>query len=261
MNKISVVIRNKNQADSLEFLLKNLTQRYSEEIDEIIVIDNTSVDNSSEVIQKYGAQNVQIEHFSYGGSANLAAESALNNIIVIFSAHAYPVSHDFFSQIKTRFENNENLAGLRCLHNSGDYRNYINCVSSKIDPNVSGLIFCGSAFNKKVWVNHRFKDDIQTMEDKEWTLRVINNGFDIEFSPSIFCYDIKRDQKQNFFRFKNEMIGSYQLWHKDVTYKFIFKSLIGSIFNSIKVFILQIVYAFKRFFFLLKFLLNKPEKF
>lgn len=261
MNKISVVIRNKNQAVALEFLLKNLSERYVDEIDEIIVIDNGSVDDSGKIIHKYRAKCVPIENFSYGGSANLAAESASNNIIVIFSAHSYPVSHDFFSQIKFRFEKNENLAGLRCLHNSGDFKNYINGVSSKNDPNVSGLIFCGSAFSKKVWKKHRFKEDIQTMEDKEWSVRVIKNGFDIEFSPSIFCYDIKRNPKQNFFRFKNETIGGYQLWHKEYTVRFVCKALAGSIINSIKNFSIEVLYAFKRFFFLLKFLSNKPEKF
>jgi glycosyltransferase involved in cell wall biosynthesis len=261
MNKISVVIRNKNQSVALEFLLKNLTERYNDDIDEIIVLDNSSIDDSQKIIYKYGAKCVPIEKFSYGGSANLAAENVLNDIVVIFSAHAYPVSHDFFSQIKSRFENNDNLAGLRCLHNSGDFKNYINNVSSKKDPNVSGLIFCGSAFNKKVWQKHRFKDDIQTMEDKEWSVRVIKKGFDIEFSPSIFCYDIKRNSKQNFFRFKNETIGGYQLWNKEYTLKFVCKALVGSIFNSVKNFSLEIVYAFKRFVFLLKFLSNKPEKF
>lgn len=261
MNKISVVIRNKNQAVALEFLLKNLTERYNDDIDEIIVLDNGSIDDSEKIIHKYGVKHVPIEKFSYGGSANLAAQSASNNIIVIFSAHSYPVSHDFFSQIKFRFEKNENLAGLRCLHNSGDFKNYINGVSSKNDPNVSGLIFCGSAFSKKVWKTHRFKDDIQTMEDKEWSVRVIKSGLDIEFSPSIFCYDIKRNSKQNFFRFKNETIGSYQLWHKEFTVRFVCKNLAGSIINSIKNFIVELVYAFKRFFFLLKFLSNKPEKF
>ena len=261
MNKISVVIRNKNQDIALDFLLKNLTTRYAEDIDEIIVIDNCSTDDSVIISQNYGAKVIELKKFSYGGSANFAAESASNNIIVIFSAHSYPVSHDFFSQIKSRFENNQNLAGLRCLHNPGDYKNYINNISSKSDSNVSGLIFCGSAFNKKVWQKHRFKDDIQTMEDKEWSLRVIKNGFDIEFSPSIFCYDIKRNSKQNFFRFKNETIGGYQLWHTEYNFKKALKALIGSIVKIFKIFFVELYYAFKRFFFLIKFLSNRPEKF
>lgn len=261
MNKVSVVIRNKNQAESLDFLLKNLSERYVEDIDEIIVIDNKSTDKSLDVISNYGVKLVTIENFSYGGSANLAAESSSNNIVVMFSAHAYPVSHDFFKQIKLKFQQNSNLAGVRCLHNPNDYKNYINNISSKVDSNKSGLIFCGSAFNKKVWEKNKFKDDIITMEDKEWSLRVINNGFDIEFSPSIFCYDIKRTSKQNFFRFKNEVIGGYQLWHLDYNFKKVFKALIGSILKILKMFFIDLYYAFRRFFFLVRFVSNKPNKF
>jgi len=261
LNKISVVIRNKNQSEALEFLLKNLRERYHEDIDEIIVIDNISDDTSEKVITKYNAKLVQIKKFSYGGSANLAAESALNDIVVIFSAHAYPVSHDFFKLIIKKFNENNNLAGLRCLHNKNDYKNYINSISSKADPNKSGLIFCGSAFSKKVWELHKFKDDIITMEDKEWSLRVIKNGFDIEFSPSIFCYDIDRSHRQFFFRFKNETIGGYQLWNTPYTYKSAIKGLLGSILKLTRLFAIELYFAFKRFFFLLKFVSNKPEKF
>lgn len=261
MNKISVVIRNKNQSVALDFLLKNLTERYQEDIDEIIVIDNMSDDNSGEVISKYGAKLIEIRNFSYGGSANLAAESASNDIVVIFSAHAYPVSDDFFKLIISKFSQNKNLAGLRCLHNKNDFKNYINGISSKTDPNKSGLIFCGSAFSKKVWELHNFKQDIQTMEDKEWSVRVLKNGFDIEFSASIFCYDIVRNHEQNFFRFKNEVIGGYQLWHTQYSYKGAIKALLGTIFKLFKTFFTELYYAFKRFFFLLKFVANKPERF
>ncbi len=261
MNKVSVVIRNKNQSCALEFLLKNLKERYKEDIDEIVVIDNMSVDDSENVIRKYGAKRIQIEKFSYGGSANLAASSASNAIVVIFSAHSYPVSHDFFKQIINRFSENENLAGLRCLHNTNDFKNYINNVSSKTDANVSGLIFCGSAFNKKVWEQHKFKEDIRTMEDKEWSLRVIKNGYDIEFSPSIFCYDIKRNPKQLYVRYKNETIGGYQLWNIEYNYEKAAKALIGSIIRIVINVFVELYFTFRRFFFLIKFVSNKPIKF
>lgn len=258
---ISVVIRNKNQEKELDFLLKNLIERYKDDIEEIIVIDNLSTDNSKIIATSYDAKFITIEKFSYGGSANLAAKVANCNIIVIFSAHSYPISDDFFIQIKKRFLANENLAGLRCLHNNGDFKNYINKISSKTDPNVSGLIFCGSAFSKKVWEKHNFKNDIYTMEDKEWTIRVLKEGFDIEFTPSIFCYNINRNEKQLFFRYKSEIIGSYQLWHKNITMKNAVNSLLGSILNAFKSFFIKIYYSFKRFYFLIQFINNKPEKF
>lgn len=258
---ISVLIRNKNQSEALAFLLKNLTERYSEDIGEIIVVDNLSSDNSKEITEHFNARFVSIEKFSYGGSANVCAREAHYPIVVIFSAHSYPVSHDFFKLIKLRFENNPNLAGLRCLHSTNDYKNFINKIPAKIDPNKSGLIFSGSAFSKKVWEKHPFREDVATFEDKEWSRRVLQKGYDIEFVPAIFNYEIKRNREQNFFRFKNDVIGNYQLWHKDLRWYNVVFNLISSVFKLIKISLVDFYYIFKRFAFLVAFIFNKPEKF
>ena len=258
---ISVVIRNKNQANVLSFLLKNLTERYIEDIDEIIVIDNLSFDNSEEISKKFGARFISIKNFSFGGSANLCAKVANSAIVVVFSAHSFPVSHDFFKLIKNKFNNNPNLAGLRCLHSPNDYKNFINKIPATIDPNKSGLIFSGSAFNKRVWEKHPFRDDVATFEDKEWTKRVLNEGYDIDFVESIFCYEIKRTKKQLFFRFKNDIVGNYQLWHQDISLESAIKGFLSSVFNLIKSFVLDLWYSILRFFYLLKFMCNKPNKF
>ncbi len=258
---ISVVIRNKNQAAALSFLLKNLTERYAADIDEMIVIDNLSTDSSKAVAAQYGARFVTIEKFSYGGSANLAAQEAQFPIVVIFSAHSYPVSHDFFRLIKEKMLANPNLAGLRCLHATNDYRNYINQVSAQSDPNKSGLIFSGSAFSKKVWEKHPFREEVATFEDKEWSKRVLENGYEIEFVPSIFHYEIRRTPQQQFFRFQNDVVGNYQLWHQDITFIQTLKGLLGNIWNACKNFFIEIKYAFLRFFYLIKFIRNKPKQF
>jgi len=258
---ISVLIRNKNQSEALTFLLKNLTERYFEDIGEIIVVDNMSSDASKEVTHHFNARFVSVEKFSYGSSANLCAKEAQYPIVVIFSAHSYPVSHDFFKLIKLKFEKNPNLAGLRCLHSSNDYRNFINQIPAKLDPNKSGLIFSGSAFSKKVWEKFPFREDVATFEDKEWSKRVLEKGYDVEFVPAIFHYEIKRTRKQIFFRFKNDVIGNYQLWHADIRLLNITFDFIKSIFNLIKFSIVDLYYIFKRFIFLIGFILNKPKKF
>ena len=258
---ISVVIRNKNQARALSFLLKNLRERYLDTINEIIVIDNCSTDDSQAIAGQFNARFVTIEKFSYGGSANLAAKEAVGPIIVLFSAHSYPVSHDFFKLIQEKFDNNSNLAGLRCLHSSNDYRNFINGVSAKQDPNKSGLIFSGSAFNKKVWEQHPFREDVATFEDKEWSKRVLENGFEIEFVPAIFHYEITRTSKQNFFRFKNDIVGNYQLWHQEITARNAINALVGGTFKVVKNSFVEIYYGIKRFLFVIRFNRNRPKKY
>lgn len=258
---ISVVIRNKNQAVALEFLLANLTKRYSEWIAEIIVLDNLSTDNSEFIVNKYGARFETIAHFSYGGSANKAAELAKFPYVVIFSAHSYPVSPDFFQVILSMFESNPNLAGLRCLHTGNDYKNYILGISAKQDPNKSGLIFSGSAFRKEVWKKIPFNEKVPTFEDKDWTIRVLNAGYEIDFVPAVFNYEIKRTSAQEYFRFTKDILGNYQIWHQEYSLFSAFKGLLMTILRAFKNLLIQVFYAFKRFVFMVRFKMNKPDKF
>lgn len=258
---ISVVIRNKNQSKALEFLLSNLTSRYKKDINEIIVIDNLSTDNSKEIADKYGVKFETIKNFSYGGSANKAAELSSFPYIVIFSAHSYPVSPDFFQVILEKFNANSNLAGLRCLHSSNDYKNYILGISSQQDPNKSGLIFSGSAFNREVWKKIPFNDAVPTFEDKDWTKRVLKAGYEIEFAPVVFCYEIERTPAKRYFRYTRDIIGNYQIWHQEHTLLSVFKGFLMTLLRTFITFLVEVFYAFKRFFFMIKFKFNKPNKF
>ena len=102
---------------------------------------------------------------------------------------------------------------------------------------------------------------MQTFEDKEWSKRVLGLGYEIDFSPSIFAYDIKRTPEQKFFRFKNEVIGGYQLWHTDFKKTTLLKNFIFSILSIIKRSIVDLYYTIKKFFFVIKFIFNKPKRF
>ena len=191
----------------------------------------------------------------------MCASEARFPIVVIFSAHSYPVSHDFFKLIQAKFDENSNLAGLRCLHNSNDYRNFINNIPVTVDPNKSGLIFSCSAFSRAIWEKHPFREDVATFEDKEWTVRVLKEGYAIDFVPAIFSYEIKRSPKQLFFRFRNDVVGNYQLWHHDISYSAAFKSFFGSFYSAMKNYGIELFYNLKRFLFLIQFINNKPKKF
>lgn len=257
---ITVAVRTKNQASSLEFLLKNLTSRYPKEISEIIVLDNKSTDETEKIVKKYQAELVTVENFSYGGSANLAAKNAKNPIVVIFSAHSYPVSPDFFKVIKEKFEGRQDLAGVRCLHSPNDYRNYILNISSQEDPNKSGLIFSGSAFYRPIWEKIPFDDSVATFEDKDWTVRVLRAGYKVEFAPVIFSYEIKRTKKQMLQRYKNDVVGNYELWGQKVTLKNAIGNFFGTSFILMKNFFIDIYYIVLRFVFLVKFVYKKKYK-
>lgn len=258
--KISVVIRNKNEKSILSFLLKVLQDRYANDIHEIIVIDNLSTDGSQETALELGARVVTIHDFSYGKSANLAMESSTGDLVLIMSAHSYPVSHDFFKVIKDQFFGRDDLAGVRCLHFHGDYRKYLSGITWKEDLNGCGLTFACSVVNKNMWLEEKFLDDIQQCEDKEWTKRMISKGFTVEFAPAIYCYEIKRTKKQLFKRFKDDIIINYQLWGEDVSFAGVLRKFLATNFYLVKDLFIEFYYNFKRTFWLISFVSNKPKR-
>ena len=83
----------------------------------------------------------------------------------------------------------------------------------------------------------------------------------VEFVPSIFCYEINRTRSQIFFRLKNEVIGGYQLWHVNHTLISCIKSFFISVASIFKNGVIDLFYAFKTLFFMIRFIFNKPEKF
>ncbi|MBN7817555.1 glycosyltransferase [Algoriphagus pacificus] len=257
---VSVVIRNKNEKPILAFLLKVLRERYQSQILEIIVIDNLSTDGSQEMAEKMGARVVTIKDFSYGKSANLAMESSSGDLVTIMSAHSYPVSHDFFTIIKQQFIGRDDLAGVRCLHFHGDYRKYLNGTTWREDLNGCGLTFACSVVNKKMWLEEKFVDDIQQCEDKEWTKRMVAKGYTVEFTPAIYCYEIRRTRKQLFTRFKNDIIINYQLWGEDMNFSGVIRKFAATNFYLVKDFFVEFYYNFKRTFWLFSFVSNKPKK-
>lgn len=256
---ISVVIRNKNEAKSLEFLLKVLNERYSNDITEIIVLDNCSTDNSKTIAAQYNARFVTIEKFSYGGSANKAAQLATQPVVVIFSAHSYPVSHDFFTLIKARFQGRNDLAGLRCIQNMNDYRNFVNNVSVYQDPNISGLHFAGSAFSREVWKLLPFNEALTTYEDKEWTIRALAAGYKIEMVSSVLFYSMKRSPSQHFFRYKNETIGNYQIWGEKYETGKSIRLFFTYLAGFTKTYFTDVYYTFRRLWFILHFIKRQPK--
>lgn len=210
---ISIVIRNKNEAQALENILNVLRKVYASDIDEIILVDNNSTDNSISIAENFGCKIVTIDNFTYGKAINLGIESAKNNLILLLSSHAVPAGESFLKNSLIAFSNNNSLAGIRYINS---YDNYLRALKNDFwvqDGLQYGLMAACAMVNKEVWKEFKFDEDLVFSEDKEWSERVIKAGFKIKDLNETFFYHIKRDKNNNLNRWKNETIAHYQL-HK-----------------------------------------------
>ena len=247
---ISIVIRNKNEATALESILNILHKIYIDDISEIIIVDNNSIDQSVDIANKFNCKIIAIDDFTYGKAINLGIEHAQNDLILLLSSHAVPVGNSFFKNSVKEFISNPSLAGMRYINS---YSNYLRAVENNFSVKVGlqfGLMAGCAMVNKKIWEEFKFDEELVFSEDKEWSDRVMKAGFEIKDFNETFFYHIQRDEKGLLNRWKNENIAYYKLHNLQyISILNIILSLFFKIgFRLPKEYIGKIIYELRLFF-------------
>lgn len=199
---ISIIIRNKNEADYLSQLLKILDENYADDYNEIIIVDNNSTDTSIDVAKKYNCKIVTIDDFSYGRACNLGIDNAKNEYCVFLSSHSVPFGNDFFKNVYSYFEKDTKIAGLRFCKNLAEVNSFYAHKNSSDNLNAFGLMNAASALRKSVWGKVKFDEEVNTSEDKIWTRDISKLGYEVHLIPSIFFYLNTRNHKSEIKRYK-----------------------------------------------------------
>lgn len=228
---VSIVIRNKNESAALDNILTILNKVYSNDISEIIVVDNNSSDDSIKIAEKHNCKVVTINDFSYGRATNLGIERATSNYILLLSSHAIPIGNSFFKNSLLAINMNTNIAGIRYVSGIEDYKRALKNNFSVKDPLSYGLMTGCALINKEVWLNFKFNENLPFSEDKEWSSRVFEKGYEILELNETFYYFIKRDEKSALKRYINESVAKYLLFNVKQPSKFaIYSNFFAKIF-------------------------------
>lgn len=209
---ISLVIRNKNEGQYLKKVLHILDTLYKEDIDEIIIIDNLSTDNSLEIAESYNCKIVSITNFSYGRAINMGIEASRNNYVLLLSAHTIPIGNHFFKSTLDFLKSKKDIAGLRYINSFKNYERALENNFEVKEPLKYGLMAACCIVVKSVWEQHKVNEDLGFSEDKEWSYRVMQDGFKIYDFNETFFYFINRSKSSLVKRHKNETLANHQLF-------------------------------------------------
>jgi len=101
----SIVIRAYNEEKHIGRLLEGIRQQTLQDV-EIILVDSGSTDGTVSVAESFGARIVTIPsaEFTFGRSLNFGLRAATRELVVIASAHVYPVYPDWLETLLRPFE-------------------------------------------------------------------------------------------------------------------------------------------------------------
>lgn len=198
---VSILIRNKNEANSLINALRSIKKQKFDLPYEIVIIDDASTDNSIEVANEFGCKVVKLDkQFTYGYALNFGLKHCQYEIVLLLSSHNILLSSDFFENFVHYF-NDLSIAAVRCtpVFNTNQI---LQSVKSDLIINKNNYIHekdwqnlivanC-SAIRKSVALQIPFNETIRSNEEKLWSLEVMEKGYSIKSNvPCYFIYNRK----------------------------------------------------------------------
>lgn len=222
MPTVSIVIRALNEAEHLPALFSGLL-RQSRRPDQVILVDSGSVDDSVAIARAHGAEVVHIapEEFSFGRALNRGCEQAAGDILVVVSAHVYPLDEKWLDQLVKPFDRSE--VGLVYGGQTGDSRSHFSELEllRQWFPDVSDddqqTPFCNNAncaVRATAWRDLPYDETLTGLEDLDWATRGLAAGWRIVYQADARVAHIHNEPfAKTRNRYRREAIAHRRIFH------------------------------------------------
>jgi rhamnosyltransferase len=214
--KISIIIRSYNEEEHIGKLLSGIAEQTISDLD-IIIVDSGSTDATVSIASKYPVRILTVpkEDFSFGRSLNIGCKSANGDLIVLASAHVYPVYKDWLENLIKPFDDPE-VALVYGKQRGGETTKYSeNQIFKKWYPEDSDgrqiHPFCNNAnaaIRKSLWQQMPYNETLTGLEDLDWARRAVQVGRRIVYSHEAEVVHVHKENLVNVCnRYRREAIA------------------------------------------------------
>ena len=172
----SVVIRAYNEEKHIGRLLEGIQHQTAQDV-ELILVDSGSSDSTVSIAESFGVKIVHIppQEFTFGRSLNLGVQAAISELIVIASAHVYPVYPDWLASLLHPFEDQEVALTYGKQRAPDSARFSEKQIFHQWYPDASKsqqeTAFCNNAnaaIRKSLWEKNPYDETLTGLEDLAW---------------------------------------------------------------------------------------------
>jgi len=221
MMNCAIVIRAYNEAQHLPRLFEGISRQTIKEV-EVILVDSGSTDSTVRIAEKYGAKIVHIPsaEFTFGRSLNFGVRVATRELIVIASAHVYPVYPDWLESLLRPFDD-ESIAltyGKQRGPASAKYSEQQ--IYHQWYPDASIVnqptAFCNNAnaaIRKSLWEQNHYDETLTGLEDLAWAKWVKEQGYNITYVAEAEIIHIHNETPHGVYnRYRREAMALRKIY-------------------------------------------------
>ena len=209
----SIIIRAFNEEAHIRRLLQGIREQTVKNV-QVILVDSGSTDRTVEITQEYAVEVVHIspEEFTFGHSLNMGISAAKADLVVMASAHVYPVYPDWLDQLLAPFKDDH--IGLTYGKQRGTPQSHFSeqQIFKHWYPDTSSLHqeqpFCNNAnaaIRRKLWQEHSYDESLPGLEDLEWGKWVQLKGYGIAYVAEAEIIHVHSENPKGIFnRYRRE---------------------------------------------------------
>ncbi len=212
----SIVIRAYNEEKHLGRLLEGITHQTVREV-EIILVDSGSIDSTVSIAQTHGAKVVHIPpaDFTFGRSLNKGIQNSTSGLIVIASAHVYPVYPDWLECLLRPFMD-ERVAlvygkqrgdALTKFSEQQIFRQWYPETDRIYQPSP----FCNNAnaaIRRELWEKRPYNETLTGLEDVDWANWARSNVWEVCYSAHAEAVHAHSESPRGVYnRYRREGMG------------------------------------------------------
>lgn len=212
----TVVIRCLNEERHIGRLLSGVLRQTVEDV-EIVVVDSGSTDATLSIASQYPTRILSIspDDFSFGRALNLGCRTARAPLLVLASAHVYPVYEDWLANLLAPFT--DPAVALTYGRQRGDertrlseHRVFARWFSERSDPDQSHP-FCNNAnacVRRSLWEDMPYDEELTGLEDIDWARRAQERGHRIVYSAEAEVAHVHEESPRHIYnRYRREAIA------------------------------------------------------
>ena len=217
----SIVIRAYNEEKHIRRLLEGIRHQTLKDV-EIILVDSGSTDNTISIAESFDARIIRIpsDEFTFGRSLNFGLRAATRELIVIASAHVYPVYQDWLETLLRPFSD-ERVAltyGKQRGPESAKYSeqqifNQWYPDSSKPKQETAFCNNANAAIRKKWWERNPYDESLTGLEDLAWAKWAKEQEFYISYAAEAEVIHIHNETPRGVFnRYRREAMAFKKIY-------------------------------------------------
>ena len=239
----SIVIRAYNEEKHIGRLLEGIKQQTIKDV-EVILVDSGPTDGTVSIAESFGARIVRIPsaEFTFGRSLNFGVQAATSEMVVIASAHVYPVYPDWLESLLRPFEDEQ--VGLTY----GKQRGYEGSKysehqifhqwyrdESKPDQETAFCNNANAAIRRSLWEKNPYDETLTGLEDLAWAKWSKEKGYKIAYVAEAEIIHIHNETPRGVYnRYRREAMAMRKIYPEANfnLYDF-FRSSITNIFSDL----------------------------